>query len=415
MASPAIRPVKIESWRPTPNQWLGWFFVAGLAALCGWICRPGNSANLLGASAPQFDHVPGVVIDHSPASSGAYIGSPALAVLPTGEYIASHDFFGPGTENNRTDVFRSTDKGRTWHRIATVSGQWWSSLFYHRGALYLMGTSRENGFVVIRRSSDGGHTWTDPKDTNSGLLFADGKYHCAPVPVVCHNGRIWRAMEDAMGPDGWGRRFNSFMMSAPEHADLLCAANWRSSNRLAGNTNWLGGAFGGWLEGNAVVSPEGEIVNILRVDTPSCPEKAAIVRISPDGLSASFDPEKGFIDFPGGAKKFTIRFDVESRLYFALASIARKPWDATAKPASVRNTLALICSSDLRHWKVKQILLEHPDVTKFGFQYADWLIEDRDIIAVCRTAYEDGLGGAHNYHDANFLTFHRFKNFRNGK
>jgi len=29
-----------------------------------------------------------------------------------------------------------------------------------------------------------------------------------------------------------------------------------------------------------------------------------------------------------------------------------------------------------------------------------------------RTAYDDGGGGAHNAHDANYLTFHRFRNFR---
>src|SRR5262249_16985968 len=35
-----------------------------------------------------------------------------------------------------------------------------------------------------------------------------------------------------------------------------------------------------------------------------------------------------------------------------------------------------------------------------------------DIIAACRTAYDDGKGGAHSAHDANYLTFHRFANFR---
>jgi hypothetical protein len=42
----------------------------------------------------------------------------------------------------------------------------------------------------------------------------------------------------------------------------------------------------------------------------------------------------------------------------------------------------------------------------------DWLFEGDDLIAACRTAYDDEEGGAHNFHDANFLTFHRFKNFR---
>ena len=356
--------------------------------------------------------MPGVVIDYSPASSRAYIGSPALAILPDGEYIASHDFFGPGTDNNRTDVFRSKDRGRTWQRIATVVGQWWSSLFLHRDALYLMGTSRENGFAVIRRSNDAGRTWTEPKDQETGLLFGDGKYHCAPVPAVVHGGRIWRAMEDAMGPNGWGRHFNSFMMSAPADADLLRAENWRSSNRLGGKPAWLDNGFGGWLEGNAVVTPEGQIVNMLRVDTPSCPEKVAVVRISPSGAEASFDPAREFIDFPGGAKKFTIRFDAESGLYWCVANIVTEPHRAKGKPASIRNTLALTCSSDLQQWTIRRVLLEHADTAKHGFQYVDWLIEGRDIIAVCRTACDDGLGGAHNYHDANFMTFHRFANFR---
>ena len=41
--------------------------------------------------------VPGVVIDYSPAETGKYIGSPSIAILPNGYYVASHDFFGPGT------------------------------------------------------------------------------------------------------------------------------------------------------------------------------------------------------------------------------------------------------------------------------------------------------------------------------
>ena len=52
------------------------------------------------------------------------------------------------------------------------------------------------------------------------------------------------------------------------------------------------------------------------------------------------------------------------------------------------------------------------DVAKHGFQYVDWLFDGPDIIAACRTAYDDGQGGAHNAHDANYLTFHRISSFR---
>ena len=38
--------------------------------------------------------------------------------------------------------------------------------------------------------------------------------------------------------------------------------------------------------------------------------------------------------------------------------------------------------------------------------------EGEDIIAVSRTAHDDGLGGAHDMHDANYLTFHRVRDFR---
>ena len=43
----------------------------------------------------------------------------------------------------------------------------------------------------------------------------------------------------------------------------------------------------------------------------------------------------------------------------------------------------------------------------YGFQYVDWQFDGDDLIAVRRTAW-----AAHNYHYANFLTFHRIRNFR---
>jgi len=367
----------------------------------------------VGLQAPgkaDFSRVPGVIVDHSPAVTREYIGSPSIAVLPNGEYVASHDLFGPGSARDRTHVLVSKDRGKTWTRRAEIIGQWWSTLFLHRSALYIMGTSRENGFTVIRRSRDGGVTWTEPKDAATGLLIGDGLYHCAPVPVVVHRGRIWRAMEDQQGPKGWGRCFGAFVMSAPERSDLLNAANWTRTNRIGRDAAWIEGRFGGWLEGNVVITPEGRLVNMLRVACDDDEEWAAIIEISDDGMVASFDPAKGFIPFPGGAKKFTIRWDRKSGFYWSLANWV-PPARRAGKPAATRNTLALIRSKDLRSWEVRAVIVEHPDPIKHGFQYVDWLFEGDDIIAMCRTAYDDGLGGANNYHDANFLTFHRVQGF----
>ena len=123
-----------------------------------------------------------------------------------------------------------------------------------------------------------------------------------------------------MGPGGWGSHFRAFMLSVPADADLLKASNWTCSNRLARDPTWLDGKFGGWLEGNAVVTPAGTVVDLLRVDYRSGPEKAALVEISAGGKTASFDPKTGFVDFPGGCKKFTVRYDAREECYWSLAN-----------------------------------------------------------------------------------------------
>ncbi|MHB8900234.1 MAG: sulfatase, partial [Thermoguttaceae bacterium] len=264
----------------------------------------------------------------------------------------------------------------------------------------------------VMRSDDGGGTWTRPGDGHHGLITAEGEYHTAPMPVVQHDGRLWRACEDAMGGTAWGERYRARMLSIPLDADLLEAANWNLSEPLARDPRWLDGKFGGWLEGNAVVTPEGEMVNILRV---ACDEggKAAMVHVGKDGKTVRFDPAADFIDFPGGAKKFVIRYDRQTQAYWALSNPVMPCHTGQAKAASIRNTLALMKSTDLRNWEIRCLLIYHPDIRSHGFQYPDWLFEGDDIIAAVRAAFDDGLGGAHNAHDANFLTFHRFANFRN--
>jgi hypothetical protein len=108
---------------------------------------------------------------------------------------------------------------------------------------------------------------------------------------------------------------------------------------------------------------------------------------------------------PGGAVKFTIRFDPQTKRYWSIVN-------PQTNPAAVRNRSALTSSKDLRDWRIERILFEHPDKEKHAWQYVDWLFEGNDIILVSRTAFDDNLGGAHNYHDANFMTFHRLENFR---
>ncbi len=350
--------------------------------------------------------VPGVVIDTIPAKRRRYVGSPSIAILLNGDYVATHDEFGPkSTENEAgvTRVFRSDDRGASWARVATVKGAFWSTLFVHRGALYLLGTDRQYGDLVIHRSEDGGASWA------AATIRDDAQYHTAPVPVVVAKGRLWRGVERRDPATGWGTTFQAGMMSAPVDADPMRAGSWTLTDFLPSQRAWNGGDMGGWLEGNAVVAPDGNVVDVLRIATKSFDEKAAIVKF--DGQKAAFDDATGFVDFPGGSKKFTIRFDPKSGRYWALASTLA-PGAKAKQPSDVRNTLSLVSSKDLAHWEIEDTILKNPDVKKVGFQYADWTFDGNDIVAVVRTAFPDGKGGAKSFHDANYLTFHRVKGFR---
>lgn len=365
--------------------------------------------------AQETSKPPGIVVNHISKETGRYIGSPSLCVLPDGTYLASHDEFGPRSSEYRsaqTLIFQSKDKGETWTKIAQIDGQFWSNLFFHNGSLYLMGTNKHHGNLIIRKSEDGGHTWTTPYLKSNGLLL-EGEYHTAPMPVVYHNGRIWRAVEYATAPTSdWGKRYSAMVVSALVDSDLLNTDSWLKTNSLPFDSTYLNANFRAWLEGNVVVDTDGNLVDILRVDVPAgVEEHAAVVRISQDGKTASFDPDTDFIQLPGGSKKFTIRYDERSKRYWMLSNFI-SPEYKERHPAGVRNKQALCSSPDLREWTVHQIVLDHPDVEKHGFQYVDWLFDGDDIIFLCRTAYNDEQGGANNNHDANFLTFHRISDFR---
>lgn len=331
----------------------------------------------------QSEEVPGIVVNHIPALTKTFIGSPSICILPNGDYVASHDHFGPGSTHNElglTAIFKSTNKGRTWEKTSEINGQFWSNLFVHENKLYIMGTDKQYGNFVIRRSDDDGISWTSPTESANGLLL-QGEYHTAPMPIIEYSGRLWRAMENAKSDTrAWGKRFSAMMISAPSDSDLLNGKNWTSTNSLPYDSTFLDGKFVGWLEGNAIVTPESKVINILRVETsePGC-DMCAVVKIRSDGTFATFDKNTGFMEFKGGSTKFNIRYDKKSKHYWTISNFAKQEFSHLIA-ARVRNTLVLKSSSDLKNWTVHKILLEHPDVEKHGFQYVDWQFDGPDIV-----------------------------------
>ena len=365
-------------------------------------------------SAEEGNRPPGVIIDTSPDFPTTYVGSPTIAILPDGTYAAAHDWFGPNEKQHVTVTFVSKDKGKTWTKTAEFPFHW-ANLFVHKGDLYLMGVLKQRykvtpGFshLAIRKSTDGGRTWTEPMDSKTGLLRTDAPYHSAPCPIVEHNGRLWKGFETIMSgkkrdelgfPRLWGATFEARMLSVPVDADLLDAESWTVSEPfLYDFENWVGNGF---LEGNAVLSPEGKIVNVLRVAAEGR-DKGVILDVSEDGKKQTSRGKASQIDFPGGAVKFTVRFDPKSKRYWSLATQQKDPM-------ATRNYLVLISSEDLIHWKRETVVFRHHDWRDHAWQYIDWVFEgENNIVFVSRTAWD----GAHNNHDANYMTFHRIENFR---
>jgi hypothetical protein len=352
---------------------------------------------------------PGVVIDYlhkddpAYAEKGRYIGSPSIARLDDGRLVASHDLFGAGGSEDFSRVFRSDDQGRTWRHVADVNQAFWGKLFVHDGKLYLLACSRQNGDLVLHHSPDGGQKWT------KAVVLASGRYHKAPVPIIVHRGRLWTCVERQAG--GWPAGFQAIVLSAPVDADLLKPEIWVASRPLSYDPAWLPKGWDlpkgkqGFLEGNAVVGPQGNVLNILRYHVSPYFGKAVVLRIDPEGKSLSFNR---VIDFYGGMTKFTIRRHPETKTYWSLVNRVTNP----EKPA-MRSVLTVVSSPDLANWTlVRDILRDDRETAPqyTGFQYVDWLFDGDDIISVSRTAYN----GAHNFHDANHLTFHRIRNFAGG-
>lgn len=342
--------------------------------------------------------------------SGHSLCSPSILRMKSGTMLVSMDVYQHLRGQNLTKIFASYDDGKTWQYRTDLFPCFWGKLFEYGDALYMLGFTTEYGHLIIGKSTDEGESWSEFVSLfpGSGNRYCGGP-HRAPLNVMEHAGRLWAAVDFGT----WEKQGHmSGVVSVSVTDDLMKPESWVMSDFLPYDPTWEGAAAGdskGCLEGNMVLLPDGTLCNMLRYQIQNCVpnrDRAVLLKIHPE------NPEKQpafykIIDFMGSLTKFSVTFDPVSQHYLALVNRV-----IDEKKPMARNVLAFVVSRDCIHWEFIRDMVDcsaYENATeKIGMQYPDILIDGEDLVWVQRTA----MNNATNFHDANYITFHRMRGFR---
>ena len=162
------------------------------------------------------------------------------------------------------------------------------------------------------------------------------------------------------------------------------------------------------MEGCPVVAPDGKLYSIMRFDMGGLKPNygmAMIYKIDDEHPEAPLKYVKPS-NLPGNHSKFEVKFDEVSGKYYSIISRI-----ISSDTVYQRNLLSLVSTTDLINWDIVCDLIDRRDEDpgQTGFQYVDFFYEGDDLLFLCRTA----VNNPSNYHNSNYQTFHRVKNFRN--
>lgn len=315
--------------------------------------------------------------------SGSYLCSPSIIRNKKGELLVSMDLFEREKPTFLTVLCKSTDDGKTWRYVCDIAPMYWGSLFSHNDKLYILGVTTGCCQLTLAESEDDGNTWRSVLIGPRGFGSVKGNGpHKAPVRVERCAGRLWISVE-------WGswlkQGFFAGAFSVSEDEDIMNPDNWKGTGFLPHPD---GGRVAS-IEGSVIETFDGRLVDFLRRSE----NKAHIVELDKN------NPEKQpvhdrFIECPFAHTKFQIE-KINGAFY------------AVGNECPYRNKLAVYKSDDLKSWTEIGVIQDYSDLPPnlVGVQYPDFIVEGDQLLVAVRTA----VNGAHDFHDSNCITFHRFR------
>lgn len=303
--------------------------------------------------------VPWVVIEHDPRP-GLYhfMWGQQLVRLEDGTYVAS--FVRPPGGGEKTAVFRSRDRGRTWSSVAELELTICNTLFEKGKDLYLLGVNSwgpdDKKGVLIRRSTDQGETWKT-EYLRSDLIYSTS------ISILEHGGRFWRPFRSNLT----GEDPDSVMVaSAPVDSDLWRADSWRWSEKLVFPTHGSGYR-------SCMLSDGGATPVLLFRSRESID---AVVDPSPDGSTLTPRTEPTKWRNCGHTLSSELPRDPRTGSYFVLRSLR------SDEEGSQYAAIELVSSKDLIDWESRFTVLMAAGSNPPIFDEGDWLIEDEDLLVL---------------------------------
>lgn len=414
--------------------------------------------------------------DGDTATGYSYFLSDAFCALPDGSLLAATPMVqvAPGLPADKAPqactvvVARSRDGGATWENVARLSFPRTVEVALVPApdrVVLLIGPRSREGLILAAESRDGGAVWGEPVEILRWSRAAGTAPAAAAAAAVqgavrvetSQEGDHWYCLHQTAMAEHSGRLY----VAVSERCQFMAIAVCDLAEGILNPGAWRLSASTempipkelnpGLLPGPSMRCLEG---NVIRVDArlPAPPDRAArpglqgvirggsslrvlaravIDRYGTSGLAAVFDVEDDgtvprlvftqFYPLPGGQCKFFIVYDDASRLYWMASNIPANTQGWVASPADAplgndRRFLMLWYACDALNW-FPAGCIAHAERLTHSFMYPALIVDGDDLCVLSRTSapYEGrqaATRAGRGFHDANLLTFHRVRRFR---